>query len=103
MDKRYAQIVDGVVNLVGGPEVGLLQEVEMGGVIIREIANSSPISEGWGFVHGEFVPPDEIDHSRSASPEELIAELTAENEDLKARLSITEEAVLELAAIIGGA
>ncbi len=36
-------------------------------------------------------------------PTDRISILESENADLKARLSITEEAVLELAAIIGGA
>ncbi len=54
MAKTYVQSVDGVVNLIGGPEVGLTGLVNTGLVIVREAAGDEEI--GWVDDGEKFVP-----------------------------------------------
>lgn len=53
--KKYVQAVDGVVNLIGGPEVGLFGTVSEGRVIVREMG-LDPVEIGWIDNGDKFVP-----------------------------------------------
>lgn len=53
--KSYVQSVDGIVNLFGGPEVGLFGPESGGRVVIREAVGGEEI--GWIDDGDKFVPP----------------------------------------------
>lgn len=85
---RYAQSVNGIVDLVGGEEVGLTCEKTEPNVYVREdIDGIVQIGWLWDSVTETFVKPPE--------PPEPPTDPLVEIEELKARVRITERAAIE--------
>lgn len=57
--KMYSQSVDGVVNLIGGEDVGLSSPMAVGRAVVREVG-STPVEIGWMDDGEKFIPPFQI-------------------------------------------
>lgn len=107
MDRIYAQVVDGVVNLIGGAEVGLPHDVINERIQVIDITDfEEKPQEGWFYIDGvfledvsELMPEPEIP---SETLEQKLARLKEQNLILMDALATTFEEVLALRAIVEG-
>lgn len=80
--KRYAQSVNGVVDLVGGEEVGLTCERTEPNVFVREDVNSI-VQLGWLWDdETQFFVKPPVPPIPEPTPEERIAELSTVIDDM---------------------
>lgn len=54
---KYVQSVQGIVNLIGGIDVGLVSEISSGNVVVKAVADDLVVEEGWLLLKGEYFPP----------------------------------------------
>ena len=106
MDKIYAQIVNGVVNLIGGEEVGLPHDNISDSVKVIDITELEiKPQEGWFYIDNEFVQhiPEPVETEPiSETTEQKLARIEEQNLILMDALATTFEEVLALRAIVEG-
>ena len=101
MDRIYAQVVDGVVNLIGGAEVGLPHDVINERIQVIDITDfEEKPQEGWFYTDGvfledvsELMPEPEIP---SETLEQKLARLEEQNLILMDALADLYEEILTL-------
>jgi len=101
MDRIYAQVVDGVVNLIGGAEVGLPHDVINERIQVIDITDfEEKPQEGWFYIDGvfledvsELMPEPEIP---SETLEQKLARLEEQNLILMDALADLYEEILTL-------
>lgn len=101
----YAQVVNGIVNLIGGAEVGLphnnvsdaVQVVDITGLEVKP-------KEGWFYVDGEFAKSLPVPEPVPApeTTDEKLARLEEQNLVLMDALATTFEELLAFRAIVEG-
>lgn len=108
MDKIYAQVINGIVNLIGGADVGLPHENTSDTVQVIDITRlvEKP-KEGWFYVDGEFIeclpkPEPGPAPEPAETTEQKLAQLEEQNIILMDALATTFEEVLALRAIVEG-
>lgn len=107
MDRIYAQVVDGVVNLIGGAEVGLPHDVINERIQVIDITDfEEKPQEGWFYTDGvfledvsELMPEPEIP---SETLEQKLARLKEQNLILMDALATTFEELLALRELVEG-
>lgn len=105
MDKIYAQVVNGIVNLIGGAEVGLPHDNVSDTVQIIDITGlAEKPQEGWYYVDGEFIEclPEPTPSEPTETTEQKLARLEEQNIILMDALATTFEEVLALRGIVEG-
>lgn len=71
--EKYVQSVDGIVNLIGGPEVGLFAPINAGRVVVRLATGTEEI--GWVDDGERFVPQAPVTPEVALDPIEVLREM----------------------------
>lgn len=110
MGRTYAQVVNGVINLIGGTEVGLPHNIINDKIRVIDITDmeENP-QEGWFYINGGFFEhlsepePEPTDPMpQPETTEQKLARLEEQNLILMDALATTFEEILALRELVEG-